>query len=422
MLIRVQVWRRQPKEFFQETARIEADGSLVPTTGECKQGMDMTHKGVWGYHPLLVSLANTGEPLFLANRSGNRPSHEGAPEVFDRAIELCRRAGFTDILLRGDTDFSLTKNFDRWDEDGVRFVFGYDAKPNLVGKAGKMAASAYSRLCRKADKAFESKLRRAKQPRVKEAIVKQRGYLNLVLEQEDLAEFDYRPTRARRTYRMIVLRKTILEESKQVCLGHHERYLFYITNDRALSPEQVVREANTRCNQDNLRLAAQQRRPRSSRAREHADGQLGLHGHRVPGLDPQGVVRPHAPHQRPMARSARGRTRTPAADGIPHLRPVPGAHSRAGRPHRPPLGPARARLAPQPPHAVPSPRRSRMSRACPTHWGPGRSASTETRLPQIEVRTPTSQTKRRPGEARGARAPAARDLLDTPSACRRVLD
>ena len=31
--------------------------------------------------------------------------------------------------LRGDTDFSLTTEFDRWDTDGVRFVFGYDARP-----------------------------------------------------------------------------------------------------------------------------------------------------------------------------------------------------------------------------------------------------------------------------------------------------
>ena len=35
------------------------------------------------------------------------------------------------MLLRGDTDFSLTANFDRWDDD-VKFVFGYDAKPNLI--------------------------------------------------------------------------------------------------------------------------------------------------------------------------------------------------------------------------------------------------------------------------------------------------
>jgi hypothetical protein len=35
-------------------------------------------RGAGHYHPLVVSLANTSEPLFLVNRSGNRPSHEHA--------------------------------------------------------------------------------------------------------------------------------------------------------------------------------------------------------------------------------------------------------------------------------------------------------------------------------------------------------
>jgi len=71
------VWKQQPAEFF-ERAIIDADGTLSPTTGECKEGMDISFKGQWGYHPLVVSLANTGEVLYLVNRSGSRPSNEGA--------------------------------------------------------------------------------------------------------------------------------------------------------------------------------------------------------------------------------------------------------------------------------------------------------------------------------------------------------
>ena len=48
---RLYVWLRQPASFTQETARIDADGSLLPTDGECKEGMDIAYNGVWGYHP-----------------------------------------------------------------------------------------------------------------------------------------------------------------------------------------------------------------------------------------------------------------------------------------------------------------------------------------------------------------------------------
>lgn len=249
---RVEVWKQRGPELTDEIARIDADGVVVPTLGERKQGMDWNaSKKVWGYHPLVVSLANTQEPLFLVNRSGSRPSHEGAAEVFDKAIEVCRRGGFHKFLLRGDTDFSLTVNFDRWDEQGVRFVFGYDASKPLISRAQGVPGDEYEELVRKADEVLQSK-QRAKQPRVKEDIVREREFFNQVLEFEELAEFEHKPSKAKNSYRMIVLKKHIREERGQQCLGTNVRYLFYVTNDREMTKEQVVFEANQRCNQENL--------------------------------------------------------------------------------------------------------------------------------------------------------------------------
>ena len=250
---RLQVWQRQGPALTDATARIDADGSMVPTTGECKEGMALSYKGLWGYMPLLVSLANTREPLFIVNRSGNRPSAEGAAKYLDKAILLCRKGGFTDILLRGDTDFSQTRHLDRWTDDGVRFVFGYDVRKNLKERADGLGAGEFTELTRRAGRAFvDEDRRRAPQPRVKEEFVRLKGYKNIRLRSEDIAEFEYRPKACNKTYRMVVLRKNLTVERGETALFDDIRYFFYVTNDRTLTAAQVVFEANDRCNQENL--------------------------------------------------------------------------------------------------------------------------------------------------------------------------
>jgi hypothetical protein len=78
----VRVWKQQPQEFFEE-AIIDADGTIVGTDAACKEGVELVSNGVWGYHPLVVSLANTQELLFLVNRAGSRPSHEITASFID---------------------------------------------------------------------------------------------------------------------------------------------------------------------------------------------------------------------------------------------------------------------------------------------------------------------------------------------------
>ena len=249
--IRIGVWAKQPDTFFTQ-AILDMDGTLVGTSGECKQGMDIAYDGTWGYHPLVLSLANTGEVLSVVNRSGNRPSHEGAAAQVDRALAVCFRGGFRRVLLRGDTDFSQTEHLDRWNADRrVRFLFGYDARANVQEMAEQLPERAWRQLERPAHYTAKTEPRPRPQ-RVKEQIVIARAFENQRLQSEEVAEFNYQPTACQETYRMVVVRKNISVEKGEKLLFDRIVYFFYITNDWVAEPNDIVFLANDRCNQENL--------------------------------------------------------------------------------------------------------------------------------------------------------------------------
>jgi hypothetical protein len=248
--VRLRVWQQQPAEFF-EHGILDADGSLTETLGECKEGMDYSYQGSWGYHPLVISLANTQEPLFLCNRSGNRPSHEHAAEYLDRGVALLRRAGFVKISLRGDTDFSQTKHLDGWHRQDLRLVFGIDAHQTLVARAESLAEESWQVLPRRAK--YEVKTKPRDRPvNVKEQKVIARGYKQLKTIGQWLSSFSYQPQACQEIYRIVVLKKHLEVRQRGQRVREEIRYFFWITNEWEWSAEEVLDFAHQRCNQENL--------------------------------------------------------------------------------------------------------------------------------------------------------------------------
>lgn len=249
--VRPKLWQGRGRDLLGPIAYIDVDGTIAPTDGKCKAGMDINYKGIWGYHPLVVSLANTKEVLYLVNRSGNVPSHTDASIWIDKAIDLVDPHVLW-ICIRGDTDFSLTRNFDRWAEK-VDFIFGMDNNATLRAQAEALKNADWTRLKRKPKyETLTGKTRKRFQKNEKEQIVKKREFVNLKLNYEDVAEFDYQPGHCRRPYRVVALRKNITKMKGEEALIDDIRYFFYITTRTDLTAAEVVHCANERCDQENV--------------------------------------------------------------------------------------------------------------------------------------------------------------------------
>ena len=246
---RQRVWQQQPEGFLAE-AFLDVDGTIAGTYGECKGGMALSYKGVWGYGPLTVSLANTQEVLYLVNRPANVASHQDSVDWIDRAVALVRSVA-GQITLRGDTDFSHTGQLDRWDDQGLKFILGLDAHPKVVALAEALSERSWRPLERLPKYEILTEPRRRRE-RVKEQIVVQQGYLNQKLVGEHVSDMTYQPHRCARKYRLVIVRKNISVQKGERVLFDELRYFFYLTNRWDLSVEMIVSLANGRCDQENV--------------------------------------------------------------------------------------------------------------------------------------------------------------------------
>jgi hypothetical protein len=82
-------------------------------------------------------------------------------------------------------------------------------------------------------------------------VVKKRKFKKIITTAEDIAECEYRPVKCKKTYRLIILRKTLDVVRGEMNLFDDVRYFFYITNDRKRSANQMVHFYRGRSDHEN---------------------------------------------------------------------------------------------------------------------------------------------------------------------------
>jgi hypothetical protein len=68
---------------------------LAETTGQTKEGMDIAHTGVWGYHPLVISLAQHGQ----AAVSGQPPRQSALVAAAKAAVLRMEFKAFLHVFI-----------------------------------------------------------------------------------------------------------------------------------------------------------------------------------------------------------------------------------------------------------------------------------------------------------------------------------
>ena len=121
-----------------------------------------------------------------------------------------------------------------------------DAHPKVVQLAEALSETTWKALGRLARYEIATEPRR-KPERIKEAIVRFKGYLNKKLVGESVAEFNYQPNKCGRSYRLVVVRKNISVQKGETVLLEDIKYFFSITNHTDYRAEQIVALANERC-------------------------------------------------------------------------------------------------------------------------------------------------------------------------------
>ena len=123
--------------------------------------------------------------------------------------------------------------------------------PNVVDIAEKLPERAWRKLERPARYSVRTEARQ-RPDRVKEQVVIARQFENQRLQSEQVAEFNYRPSACKETYRMVVVRKNISVEKGEKLLFDRIVYFFYISNAWVPEANEIVFQANGRCHQENL--------------------------------------------------------------------------------------------------------------------------------------------------------------------------
>jgi hypothetical protein len=115
------------------TVVVDIDSTVCEVHGPKKQGARWNYTRVRAYHPLLATLAASGEVLHARLRSGSARSSQGVVRFVAEVVARLRRAGVGGpIVVRADAGFYLLKLLATFSRLGVGFTVTAHMRPPVM--------------------------------------------------------------------------------------------------------------------------------------------------------------------------------------------------------------------------------------------------------------------------------------------------
>ena len=264
--IQDQVWelarrdRRRLRRLLGSWGFIDLDSHITATYGTQRTGADFAHNGQWGYHPLLASLANTGELLDVVQRPGNAHSATGAGECLDRVLPQVRgRCGFENLLVRGDSAFDQAPVRAACERHGASYALVAKEIGDKPRHAAGVPEDAWDEFVPRSQRRRLAKQGAPVRTRGANELgrkVAQRRYRVKSKTGIEIAEVPFQPTGSESPARLIILRERMSDRTfdGQVFLFEYQfQFRYIVTNlPSVYSAEAVVELTYDRCDQENV--------------------------------------------------------------------------------------------------------------------------------------------------------------------------
>jgi hypothetical protein len=258
-----QMQKKQLKQLSKRLNRkivISLDSSIYEVHGNCKEKASMSYKNIFGYHPLLLHIHNTGELLDIIFRSGSSFTSIGADDLLRYNIKRLEPF-FDEIILLGDAGFFEKSIVDVSEECHIYFIITSEINSplrcQLVNNDLKWIGFQHTEKQIDKDKmhrdshSFNYRLESLKTSLKKKGKnLKTRGNL-------EITEFEHTVPAWDIQYRFVYKRQMIIIQdlTKQVDLFEEtEEYFYhgYVTNMNDKSIEEIIRLIDSRGNQENF--------------------------------------------------------------------------------------------------------------------------------------------------------------------------